>query len=49
MQKIKDIVARYSGYTRFIEPIWSRYVGWVGAHPKTAAVLLVGLAVVAAL
>lgn len=47
--KIKEIIARYSGYTRFVEPVWSAYVGWIAAHPKTAATAIVALAVLAAL
>lgn len=49
MQNIKDVVARYTGYTRFIRPAWDWLVRWVANHPKTSAGLLVGLAVVAAL
>lgn len=49
MQKIVDIFKRYSGYTRFIEPVWSSYVGWVEAHPKTAATAIVALAVLVVL
>lgn len=35
-----DAVKRYSGYARFVAPMWSAYVAWVGAHPKTAAVVI---------
>jgi hypothetical protein len=49
MTHITEALKRYSGYTRFVAPIWSAYVGWVDAHPKTTALILVGLAVVAAL
>lgn len=48
-QKIIDAVKRYSGYSRFISPAWDWLVRWVANHPKTAAGILVGLAVVAAL
>lgn len=49
MQNFMDAVRRYTGYTRFIAPAWAGFVAWVDDHPKTAAVMIVGLAVVAAL
>lgn len=49
LNTITSAVARYTGYTRFISPAWDWLVRWVANHPKTAAGILVGLAVVAAL
>jgi hypothetical protein len=44
MQKFMDAVRRYSGYARFVEPVWSFYIGWIVAHPKAAGVTILVLA-----
>lgn len=38
MQKLKDIWAKLEGY-------WAKAFGWVGAHPKTAVVIIAALAI----
>lgn len=45
MASLLAAVKRYSGYTRFLAPYWAKYVDFVAAHPRTAAIVILVLAV----
>jgi hypothetical protein len=42
--KFIDVVKRYSGYTRFITPVWNVYVDAVSKHPSIAGAVILILA-----
>ncbi len=44
---VKAAIGRYTGYTRFISPVWNWYVEWIAEHPKTSGALLLALFVLA--